>query len=301
MRMSTLGKTGLSISRLGAGLARIGYELNLADVKEAGQVLNTALDEGINFLDTAACYDISEELVGRTVAHRRDEYVLATKCGHVTSDKDGKPWSAQTIQDSINRSLQRMKTDHLDIVQLHSCDKGILEDGEAVEALQKAKLAGKTRFVGYSGDNDAALWSVKSGLFDTLQTSFNVVDQKARTNLFGPAKSRGMGIIIKRPVANGAWRVERSPYEYADEYFSRAKILNQMGPIFEGPDDRMLAAMGFVLAHSEVDTAIVGTRNPAHMRKNVADVETKLPVQLEFVEELHRRFDKIGAKWEQLM
>ena len=301
MRMSTLGKTGLSISRLGAGLARIGFELNLADVKEAGHVLNTALDEGINFLDTAACYDISEELVGRTVAHRRDEYVLATKCGHVTSDKDGKQWSAQTIQDSINQSLQRMKTDHLDIVQLHSCDKGILEDGEAVEALQKAKLAGKTRFIGYSGDNDAALWSVKSGLFDTLQTSFNVVDQKAHINLFGPAKSRGMGIIIKRPVANGAWRVERSPYEYADEYFSRAKILNEMGPIFEGPDDRMLAAMGFVLAHSEVDTAIVGTRNPAHMRKNVADVETKLPVQLEFVEELHRRFDKIGAKWEQLM
>ena len=301
MEMTPLGKTGLNVSRLGAGLARIGQELTMADVEEAGQVLNTALDNGINFLDTAACYDISEELVGRTVAHRRDEYILATKCGHVTSGTSGKPWSAQTIQDSIDRSLQRMKTDHLDLVQLHSCDMEILEHGEAIEALLNAKRSGKTRFVGFSGDNKAALWAVRSGFFDTLQTSFNVVDQQARIKLFEPAKSRGMGIIIKRPVANGAWGVERSPYGYADEYFLRAKVVDEIGPIVGGPDDRMLAAMGFVLAHPEVDTAIVGTRNPAHMRRNVEEVETKLPVSIEFVEELHRRFDMVGGQWAQLM
>ena len=301
MEMTPLGKTGLNVSRLGVGLARIGQELTIADVEEAGQVLNTALDNGINFLDTAACYDISEELVGRTVAHRRDEYILATKCGHVTGGTSGKPWSTQTIQDSIDQSLQRMKTDHLDLVQLHSCDMEILEHGEAIEALLNAKRSGKTRFVGFSGDNEAALWAVRSGFFDTLQTSFNVVDQQARNKLFEPAKSRGMGIIIKRPVANGAWGVERSPYGYADEYFSRAKVVDEIGPIVGGPDDRMLAAMGFVLAHPEVDTAIVGTRNPAHMRRNVEEVETKLPVSIEFVEELHRRFDMVGGRWAQLM
>ncbi len=126
MEMNPLGNTGLSVSRLGVGLARIGYELTMSDIEEAGQVLNTALDEGINFLDTAACYDISEELVGRTVAHRRDEYILATKCGHVTNGTSGEAWSAQTIQASIDRSLQRLKTDHLDLVQLHSCDTEIL-------------------------------------------------------------------------------------------------------------------------------------------------------------------------------
>jgi aryl-alcohol dehydrogenase-like predicted oxidoreductase len=299
--MTPLGKTGLSVSRLGAGLARIGIELTMADVKEAGHVLNAALDNGINFLDTAACYDISEELVGRTVAHRRDEYILATKCGHVTGGVSGKPWSSQTIQDSIDRSLERMRTDRLDLVQLHSCDGEILERGEAVEALLEAKRAGKTRFVGYSGDNEAALWAVESGLFDTLQTSFNVVDQQARIKLFGPAKSKGMGIIIKRPVANGAWKVERSPYGYADEYFSRAKIVDGIGPILGAPEDRMLAAMGFVLAHPEVDTAIVGTKNPSHMRRNFEQVETKLPVSVEFVEELHRRFDLVGGQWGQLM
>ena len=300
MQMTPLGETGLSVSRLGAGLARIGYELTQADVKEAGQVLNSALDDGINFLDTAACYGVSEELVGRTVAHRRDEYILATKCGHVTGGASGKPWSTQTIQDSIDRSLQRMKTNHLDLVQLHSCNREILERGEAVEALLNAKRSGKTRFVGFSGDNEAALWAVGSGFFDTLQTSFNFVDQQARINLFEPAESKGMGIIIKRPVANGVWGVERSPYEYADEYFSRAKIVDGIGPVLGGPDDRMLAAMGFVLAHPEVDTAIVGTRNPAHMHRNVEQVETRLPVSIEFVKELHHRFDMVGGQWVQL-
>ena len=197
MQMTPLGETGLSVSRLGAGLARIGVELTMNDIKEAELVLNAALDEGINFLDTAACYDISEELVGHTVAHRRDEYILATKCGHVTGGASGTEWSTQTIQDSIDRSLERMKTDHLDIVQLHSCELDILERGEVVEALLNAKQSGKTRFVGYSGDNEAALWAVESGFFDTLQTSFNVVDQHARSKLFVPAKSKGMGIIIK--------------------------------------------------------------------------------------------------------
>ena len=300
MEMTSLGKTGLKVSRLGGGLARIGEELSMADVEEAGQVLNAALDDGINFLDTAACYGVSEELVGRTVSHRRDEYILATKCGHVTGGASGKLWSTQTIEDSIERSLLRMKTDYLDIVQLHSCDRATLECGEAVEALLNAKRSGKTRFVGFSGDNDAALWAVESGFFDTLQTSFNFVDQRARIKLFEPAKSRGMGIIIKRPVANGVWGLDRSPYGYADEYFSRSKILDATGPILGGPDDPMLAAMGFVLGHSEVDTAIVGTRNPAHMHRNVEQVETKLPVSQEFVREVHHRFDMVGDKWAQL-
>ena len=144
MQKRILGKTGLEVSRLGVGLSEIGYHLTFAEEERASQVLNTALDAGINFLDTSACYNISEELIGRTIAHRRDEYVLATKCGHVTGDYQGEDWTAQTVTDSIDRSLIRMKTDHLDIVQLHSCDVGVLEKGDVIEALQAARDAGKT-------------------------------------------------------------------------------------------------------------------------------------------------------------
>ena len=306
MEMTTLGNTGLRISRLGVGLAAIGEELTLDDIGQVDRVLNAALDGGINFLDTAACYFHSEEMVGRTIAHRRDEYILATKCGHVRGGLSGEPWAAQTIKDSIDRSLARMKTDHLDLVQLHSCSVEVLEHGEATEALLEAKRAGKTRFVGYSGDNEAASWAVESGLFDTLQTSFSVADQHARTRLFGPAEARGMGIIIKRPIANAAWGAKGSPTAshkflptYGDEYFRRCQLMAQRGPVPGEPDDRILAALGFALAHPEVDTAILGTRTPDHMAANIELAESGLPISREFVDELHRRFDEAEDGWVQ--
>jgi len=294
MEKRTLGHTGLEVSRLGAGLAEIGSGV---DEETVAQVLNAALDGGINFLDTSACYGMSEELIGRAIAHRRQEYLLATKCGHITGGYEGEEWTARTIRDSIDRSLSRMTTPYLDLVQLHSCGVDVLERGEVIQALLEAKEAGKTRYIGYSGDNEAALWAVESGLFDTLQTTFNLVDQRARVRLVPLAKAKAMGIIIKRPIANAAWGAPRSPSEYAEWYFVQAQAMAKMGPIPGAPQDRILLALGFTLAHEEVDTAIVGTRNPDHMRENINRVSTKLPIAAEAVEELHRRFEQIGREW----
>jgi aryl-alcohol dehydrogenase-like predicted oxidoreductase len=299
MEMRTLGKTGLTVSRLGMGLAEIGTQLTFSEVYEASQVLNTALDAGVNFLDTSACYGISEELIGRTVAHRRDEYVLATKCGHVAGEYDGDPWTKETIKHSIERSLTRMKTEYVDLVQLHSCNVEILERGAVIEALLEAREEGKTRFVGYSGDNEAARWAVESGIFDTLQTSFNLVDQRARKTLFPEAKAREMGIIAKRPLANAAWGARRSPSDYVRPYYERAQAMQTQGPLPDAPEHRILLALGFVLAHDEVDTAIVGTRNPRHLASNVAWVEEALPISEKTIAELHRRFADRGEHWEQ--
>jgi aryl-alcohol dehydrogenase-like predicted oxidoreductase len=299
MEKRILGKTGLEVGRLGVGLAEIGFELALDDVSQAARVLNTALDSGINFLDTAACYDVSEELIGRTIARRREEYVLATKCGHVTGGYDGEPWTAQTIRDSIERSLVRLRTDYLDVVQLHSCGVEVLEQGEAVRALLDARQAGKARFAGYSGDNKAAGWAVESGLFDTLETSFNLVDQRARTRLFPQAKARDMGIIVKRPIANGAWGAPESLSDYADTYFERAQEMIALGPIPGAPENRVLLALGFAFARDEADTIIVGTCNLQHMKANIEWVEKTLPIATEAVEELHRRFEQLGQDWEQ--
>ena len=235
MKKNKLGKTGLEVSCLGAGLSEIGYRLTRAEEAQAASVLNAALDGGINFLDTAACYNISEELIGRTIAHRRDEYILATKAGHVTGGYVGQEWTARTVTDSIERSLVRMKTDRLDIVQLHSCGVDVLAKGEVIEALVAAKQAGKTRFIGYSGDNEAAVWAIESGHFDTLQTSFNLVDQRARTRLFPLAKAKEMGIIVKRPIANGAWGAAQSPSGYADQYFQRAQVMAGLGDLPDAP------------------------------------------------------------------
>ena len=298
MEMRTLGKTGLEVSRLGVGLS----EIRSVDPSRVAEVLNAALDAGINFLDTSACYGNSEELIGRTVSQRRDEFVLATKAGHVTGDYDGESWTPETVRDSIDRSLKRLRTDHLDIVQLHTCSVDVLERGEVIEVLQDAKQAGKTRAIGYSGDNEGALWAVESGLFDTLQTSFNLVDQNARLKLFEPAVAQDMGIIAKRPIANGAWGASSAPSSYAADYFKRAQTMEALGPIPEAPDHRILLALGFTLAHEAVDTAIVGTQNPEHMRTNIDWVENQLPIAEEAVATLHERFERLAEdrNWRQL-
>ena len=299
METRTLGKTGLVVGRLGAGLAEVGFELTAADVERAAAVLNAALDAGITFLDTAACYDVSEELLGRAVSHRRGEFVLATKCGHVTGGYEGEPWTRATVRDSIDRSLVRMKTDHVDIVQLHSCDLEVLERGEVIDEIERARDAGKTRFVGYSGDNDAALFAVRTSRFDTLQTSFNLTDQKARYELLGEARARSMGIIAKRPIANGAWGAQKSPSEYANEYFSRYRAMIDPGELADAPDDRIALALGFTLSHEEIDVVIVGTKNAAHMQSNIALVNAGLSIDPAVLAELHSRFDRLGADWPQ--
>ena len=149
-----LGSTGLEISRLGIGLAEIGFKLTPDQVDIAGRILNDALDAGITFLDTAGCYGISEDLVGATVSARRDDFVLASKTGHMDGDCGENSWSYDCVMASIELSLVRLKTDHVDLMQLHSCDVEILERGEAIRALLDARDRGHARFTGFSGDNE---------------------------------------------------------------------------------------------------------------------------------------------------
>jgi len=302
---SRLGKTGLEVARLGIGLSEVGFNLELTDVEQARSVINQALDNGVNFLDTAACYGISEELLGMVASERRDEYVLATKAGHFLPRGEGGDWTYELIISSIDRSLDLMKTDHVDLVQLHSCTVEVLERGDVIRAMQDARAAGKTRFIGYSGDNENAKWAVTSGLFDTLQTSFNMVDQSARTNLFADVEERDMGLIIKRPIGNAVWgaTVNSEPYshlsDYTAEYFRRAGVMQADGPLADEPDDRIRLALGFTLAHPEVDVTIVGTQRPAHMQSNLEMVARPLGVTDATVADLHARWDKHSDGWVQ--
>ena len=152
METRTLGRTGLEVSRLGFGLAEIGG-LELEEAKQAAQVLNIALDNGITFFDTAACYGNSEELIGRTIAHRRDEFILATKAGHVTGGYEGE---AGPRRRSATASTAASSVCAPTIWTSFSCTRATstLERGEVIEVIQEAQQAGKTRFIGYSGDND---------------------------------------------------------------------------------------------------------------------------------------------------
>jgi aryl-alcohol dehydrogenase-like predicted oxidoreductase len=295
--LTKFGNPDLKVARLGLGLSEVGQDATQS-VEIFENLLNIAFDNGINFLDTAACYGNSEELIGEATANRRDEFVISTKAGHVVGNYPAQEWTAQTVKDSIDLSLVRLKTHYLDIVHLHSCNVDVLEKGDVIEGLQTAKREGKTRYIGYSGDNEAAHWAVDSGLFDTLQTSFNLVDQQGlQSGLLAKAHEKGMGVIAKRAIANATWGADGPPSQYASEYYRRAHLMTQPGPIPSAPEHPILLALGFVLAHREVNIALVGTTDPQHMSENISWFYNSLPIEQEAVEELHQRFGSMGTDW----
>jgi aryl-alcohol dehydrogenase-like predicted oxidoreductase len=290
MERRKLGKTDMDVSVLGFGGSEIGYErASSATVKK---LLNRALDAGLNVIDTAECYVTSEELIGAAVGARRDDYYLFTKCGHERG-WDSPDWSADSLLRSIERSLKRLNTDYVDLVQLHSCSEVELREGSVIDALKRARERGHTRYIGYSGDSAAALYAVECGDFDTLQISVSVADQEALDQTLPSALARSMGVIAKRPLANVAWHNGSRPPDdfYARLYWERLQKLKY--PLLEGDfKATVAAALRFTLSVPGVHTAIVGTAKPGRFSENAAVLATgPLPKD---------DFDKIRVRWRNL-
>ena len=288
MERRTLGNTGMEVSILGFGGAEIGQEQAAPETVE--RLLGSALDAGLNVIDTAECYKNSEEMIGQAVSHRRGEFFLFTKCGHA-SGFDLPDWDLTMLEQSIDRSLKRLRVDCLDLIQLHTCSEDMLRQGDVIGVLEKAREAGKTRFIGYSGDKNAALYAVECGAFDTLQTSVNIADQQAIELTLPKARERGMGVIAKRPIANVAWRYAIDPGEgaYSRTYWQRLRKLEY--PFLEnGAQNAVSIALRFTLGLPGVHTAIVGTKNPERWPQNAALLE-KGPLS-------DAEFQQIRERWQ---
>jgi aryl-alcohol dehydrogenase-like predicted oxidoreductase len=286
MERRPFGKTGMTVSVLGFGGAEIGFEK--ASVELVSRLLNDALDAGLNVIDTAECYLQSEELIGHAVSHRRDSFFLFTKCGHPEGPSVG-DWRPESILKSIERSLSRLRTDRVDLVQLHSCSEEELKKGDVITALQKARERGHTRFIGYSGDGAAARYAIECGAFDALQTSLSVADQEAIDLTVPLALERQMGLIVKRPIANAVWRHSQKPdNSYVAPYWERLQELNY-DFLTTKPDQAASIALRFTLTVPGVHTAIVGTAKPSRWRENAALTDAgPLPPEL---------FQSIRQRW----
>ncbi|MBV8231583.1 MAG: aldo/keto reductase [Planctomycetaceae bacterium] len=273
METRQFGKTDMQVSVLGFGGAEIGYERATADV--VARLLDDALDAGLNVIDTAECYLDSEELIGQAAARRRKDYYLFTKCGHPEGPGRG-DWRPDSLLRSIERSLRRLKTDRLDLVQLHSCSEDELRRGDVIEALRRAREKGYTRYIGYSGDGQEARYAIESGAFDALQTSVSIADQEAIDLTLPLAQARQMGVIAKRPLANAAWRYAGRPENaYHQPYWERLRVLDYD---FLRSDPRQAAsvALRFTLGVPGVHTMIVGTTKPGRWRENAALLDAGL-------------------------
>jgi aryl-alcohol dehydrogenase-like predicted oxidoreductase len=283
-----LGRTDMEVSPLGFGAAEIGFEG--ASAKTVARLLSQAIDAGLNVIDTAECYEKSEELIGAAVASRRAEYYLFTKCGHAR----GYPgdWSKDALLRSIERSLKRLQTNHLDLVQLHSCAESELRRGDVIAALVNARERGYTRYIGYSGDGGAAAYAVQCAAFDVLQTSVNIADQEALETIVPSALTQGMGIIAKRPIANVAWRYAGKPDEpYHVPYWDRLRNL-RYDFLREKPPIPVQTALRFTLSVPGVHTAIVGTARPDRWMEN-ARLLDKGPLTTQELEAIRTRWREV--------
>ncbi len=295
MEKRKFGKTDMEFSVLGFGGAEIGRDVT---AETADELLNSALDAGLNVIDTAAAYWESEKLIGETIGKRRNSFYLLSKCGAL----DGftrTDWSKKGILETIENSLRNLKTDHLDIAQLHSCSAETLRQGDCIEGLQRAREKGYTRFIGYSGDNDDAKTAIEMDVFDSFQTSVSIADQAAIDGNIKLAAEKNLGIIAKRPIANAVWRHDSKPSEsYHHEYWDRIQKL-KYDFLSQSLEESIAVALRFTQSVPGIDTMIVGTTKPGRWSENAEYVGEGNLSSKEY-EAIRDRWREVSGDWEQM-
>ena len=290
MERRPFGRTGLRVPVLGFGAMQAGDPRVPED--HTARLLNSALDLGLTLIDTARSYGLSEERIGRHLAHRRGEFVLSTKVGY---DAGGFPdWTYACVVAGVEAACKRLHTDVIDIVHLHSCDLERLESGEVVEALEDCRQAGKLRVAAYSGDSAALRYAVALGAFGGVQASVNLCDQEALPSL-AEASVCGLGTIAKRPLAGQPWRASQpSPEPVHREYARRFDALRGE-PGFAAPDLEALT-LRFAAYSPGVDCAIVGGTSLEHLAKNAASI-AEGPLDPSQYSAIRAAFGRHGAGW----
>lgn len=287
--MRTFGDTGLEVSALGFGAGQIGGADQ--DDKEIGHLLNVVVDSGVTLIDTARGYGLSEERIGRHLGHRRSEIVLSTKVGY--SIPGYEDWTGPIITAGVDAALQRLQTDHLDIVHLHSCPVEVLARGEVTAALEQTVAVGKVRVAAYSGDNEPLVYAIESGRFGSIETSINIADQRVIDEGLAMAQARGIGVIAKRPLANAPWRFAARPAgHYGEVYWERLREM-QLDPGGLSWDELALRFAAFL---PSVSSCIVGTRSLENFRRNVAILEQG-PLPDETVQSVRAAFQSHDSDW----
>ncbi|MYH61717.1 MAG: aldo/keto reductase [Caldilineaceae bacterium SB0675_bin_29] len=278
---ATLGRTGLEVTRLGFGA---GHRRAMTD-EEMNAQLNAVLDAGINFVDTANDYGNSEEMIGRYLRHRRDEFVLATKCG---CHPDGHIWTRENAFRGLHESLERLRVDSVDIMQLHNPTVAQCEQGELVQALQDMRAQGKVRWIGMSTTLPHLPTYLEWDVFDVYQIPYSALERDHEDWLTTTAQA-GAGTIIRGGVALGKPGVGLGQSD-------RWQAFNEAGldELKQSGESDTSFVLRYTLTHPDVHTNIVGTTNPAHLAEN-AQAALAGPLSPDVYAEARKRLDRIGV------
>jgi aryl-alcohol dehydrogenase-like predicted oxidoreductase len=294
MQLREFGGTGLHVPVLGFGAMQLG-DARIGEA-DAARMLNDVLDAGVTLIDTARSYGLSEQRIGRHLAHRRGEFILSTKVGYGV---DGVPdWTHECILRGIDAARDRLRTDVIDVVHLHSCGLDTLRAGEVSDALSRCRAQGKIRVAAYSGDAAALAYAVDSGAFGSFQASVNLCDQQALPVL-RRARAHGAGTIAKRSLAGRPWTSAVAPGEPVHgEYHRRFAALR--AELAVEPGDWDGTALRFAAYEEGVDCVIVGGTNVQHLQRNLA-AAARGPLDPGLLAEIRAAYARLGADWRGLV
>jgi aryl-alcohol dehydrogenase-like predicted oxidoreductase len=296
---AVLGKTGLQVTRLGFGAMEIrGSRIwggRPVTEDQARIILNTVLDSGINFIDTANDYGRSEEFIGKYIAGRRKEYILATKCGckvtYRDENTDDTPhvWTRENLMRGLNESLARMKTDYIDIMQLHNPPVEETEKNGLVDVLKDMQKQGKVRFISISTTLPHLPTYLDWGVFATFQIPYSALERDHEEWITKSAAA-GIGTIIRGGVARGETGVGLGNTDrWAKFEEARLDELRAAG------ESRTAFLLRFTLSHPAMHTTIVGTLHPEHLAENIAAAQAG-PLPADVYAEAKRRLTATGVK-----
>lgn len=303
LQSAVLGRTGVEVTKLGFGAMEL---RNAGGEDAATRLLNDVLDAGITIIDTSPDYGPSEELIGAGISHRRNEFFLASKCGCQVEPPPPAGafpdhlFDRRNIRAGVEQSLRRMRTDHLDLVQVHmSPSRSTLEQQDSIAELEALRDEGKVRFIGMSGTLPELSDHIGMGVFDAFQIPYSALERDHETSI-SDAAGAGAGTIIRGGVARGVpealpatyarlpesmrTRLERATEERKARWRAAEADLRDL---LEGMT-RMEFLLRFTLSHPDMHTTIVGTANPAHLADNVAAAR-KGPLPPDLYDEARRR------------
>ena len=269
-----LGSTGLDVTVLGFGAMELrGPKSPIpkgrpVDPVQAETALNVALNHGINLIDTSIDYGESEGLIGRFISHRRNEFLLASKCG-CNADTDaveaGKAprhiYTRENIINGVELSLKRLNTDYLDLLQFHGSPPPEFRE-EAVQALLDLKRDGKTRFIGVSDLLPTVAHFVDMRVFDAFQFPYSALDS-AHESLITQLGQFGVGTLIRGGIARG-----EPGHGLADPTLWGNWDLANLDELLDGMN-RFEFLLRYTISHPDLSTTIIGSMNPDHIRRNV--------------------------------
>ncbi|WP_026715178.1 aldo/keto reductase [Flavobacterium daejeonense] len=321
MNYRKLGKTNFEISEIALGTWQVGGKWGspFSD-QSADELLNTAIDKGINFIDTADVYEngLSEKAVGRLIRSRSERIYVATKCGRHINPHVNEGYQTKVLQKYVEDSLQRLGLETLDLIQLHCPPTEVFYRPEIFELFDKLKKEGKIQNLGVSIEKvEEGLKAMEFDNVTSIQIIFNLFRQRPSELLFDQAKKKDIGIIARVPLASGLLTgkfSEKSIFDSKDHrFFNREGAAFDKGETFSGvnyelgliavnelkklfPEVQNLApiALQWILSFKEVSCIIPGASTESHVLSNLSalDLPALTPEKIAAMNEIYNHYIK---------